>query len=88
MEAIQFGSKQIDFRLEFSDRKSLGISVTPELNVLVKAPAGTALEKVKEKIRKRAPWIIRQQSFFLSFHPKTPARKFVGGETHLYLCRQ
>ena len=88
MEAIQFGSKQIDFRLEFSDRKSLGISVTPELNVLVKAPAGTALEKVKEKIRKRAPWIIRQQSFFLSFHPKTPARKFVGGETHLYLGRQ
>ncbi len=88
MEAIQFGSKQIDFLLEFSDRKSLGISVTPELNVLVKAPAGTAPEKVKEKIRKRAPWIIRQQSFFLSFHPKTPARKFVGGETHLYLGRQ
>jgi predicted metal-dependent hydrolase len=88
MEAIQFGSKQIDFRLDFSDRKSLGISVTPELNVLVKAPNGTTLEKVKEKLRKRAPWIIRQQSFFLSFHPKTPARKFVGGETHLYLGRQ
>lgn len=88
MEAIQFGSKQINFRLDFSGRKSLGISVTPDLNVLVKAPTGTALEKVKEKIRKRAPWIIRQQSFFLSFHPKTPARKFVGGETHLYLGRQ
>jgi predicted metal-dependent hydrolase len=44
--------------------------------------------KVKEKLRKKAPWIIRQQSFFLSFHPKTPARKFIGGETHLYLGRQ
>ena len=86
--AIQFGSKQIDFRLEYSDRKSLGITVTPDLNVLVKAPAATSLEKVKEKLRKKAPWIIRQQSFFLSFHPKTPARKFVGGETHLYLGRQ
>ena len=85
---IQFGSKQIDFRLEYSDRKSLGITVTPDLNVLVKAPATTSLEKVKEKLRKKAPWIIRQQSFFLSFHPKTPARKFVGGETHLYLGRQ
>lgn len=86
--AIQFGSKQIDFRLEYSDRKSLGITVTPDLNVLVKAPADTSLEKVKEKLKKKAPWIIRQQSFFLSFHPKTPARKFVGGETHLYLGRQ
>ncbi len=43
---------------------------------------------MKEKLRKKAPWIIRQQSFFLSFHPKTPARKFIGGETHLYLGRQ
>ena len=47
-EAIQFGSKQIDFRLEFSNRKSLGITVTPEMNVLVKAPVETSMEKVKE----------------------------------------
>ncbi|NTW32291.1 MAG: M48 family metallopeptidase [Bacteroidetes bacterium] len=87
-EAIQFGTKQINFRLEYSNRKSLGITVTSDLNVLVKAPIDTTLEKVKEKIRKKAPWIIRQQSFFLSFHPKTPARKYVGGETHLYLGRQ
>jgi len=88
MDAIQFGSKKIDFSLEYSNRKSLGITVTPELSVLVKAPIDTSVEKVKEKLRKKAPWIIRQQSFFLSFHPKTPARKFTGGETHLYLGRQ
>lgn len=87
-ETIQFGKTQIDFRLEFSKRKSLGISVTPELKVLVKAPIDSSLEKIKDKIRKKAPWIIKQQSFFLSFHPKTPARKFVGGESHLYLGRQ
>ena len=88
MDTIQFGSKKIDFSLEYSNRKSLGITVTPELSVLVKAPIDTSMEKVKEKLRKKAPWIIRQQSFFLSFHPKTPARKFIGGETHLYLGRQ
>lgn len=86
--SIEFGSKQIDFLLEYSNRKSLGITVTPELNVLVKAPIDTTIEKVKEKLRKKAPWILRQQSFFLSFHPKTPARRFIGGETHLYLGRQ
>jgi len=87
-EAIQFGSRKIDFRLEYSDRRSLGISVTPEMEVLVKAPVDTSMEKVKEKIRKKAPWIIKQQSFFLSFQPKTPQRRFVSGETHLYLGRQ
>lgn len=87
-EAIKFGSRKIDFRLEYSNRKSLGITVTPEMKVVVKAPTDTKIEKVKEKIRKKAPWIIKQQSFFLSFQPKTPARKFISGETHLYLGRQ
>ena len=86
--AIQFGSKQIDFYLEYSNRKTLGITVKPDLSVLVKAPLDTTLGKVIEKLRKKASWIIRQQSFFLTFHPKTPAKKFVGGETHLYLGRQ
>jgi len=85
---IQFGSKQIHFLLVYSSRKSLGITVKPDLNVLVKAPTGTSLGKVKEIMKKKAPWIIKQQSYFLSFHPKTPPRKFIGGETHLYLGRQ
>jgi hypothetical protein len=87
-ESVQFGSREIVFNLEFSERKTLGISVSPELQVLVKAPLNAPLEKVKQKIKKRAPWIIRQQSFFLSFHPKMPERKYVSGETHLYLGRQ
>lgn len=85
---ILFGSKTIDFRLVYSDRKSLGITVTPEMEVLVKAPADTLIELVKEKVKKKAPWILKQQSFFLSFQPKTPKRKYVSGETHLYLGRQ
>lgn len=87
-EAIKFGSKTICFLLEYSNRKSLGITVTPEMEVLVKAPIDTSIEVVKEKIMKKAPWIIKQLSFFLSFHPKTPERKYISGETHLYLGRQ
>ena len=87
-ESIQFDSKQIDFHLEYSDRKSLGITVAPNLEVFVKAQDGTSLEKIKEKLTKKAPWIIRQLSFFLYFHPKTPEHKFVGGESHLYIGRQ
>lgn len=85
---IQFGSSKIDFHLEYSNRKSLGITVKPDLSVLVKAPLNTPLSKAKEILRKKAPWIIKQQSYFLTFHPKTPARKFISGETHLYLGRQ
>ena len=86
--SIQFGSKKIDFLVEYSARKTLGITVTPDSEVLVKAPIESSLDKIKEKILKKAPWIIKQQSFFLTFHPKTPARRYIAGETHLYLGRQ
>lgn len=85
---IEYGSKRIDFRLEYSDRRSLGITVTPDLDVLVKAPVDTAVDVIKERLRKKAPWIIRQLSFFLSFQPRLTDRKFIGGETHLYLGKQ
>lgn len=85
---IQFGSKKIDFTLQYSGRKTLGISVNPGMNVLVKAPSGASLEKIKTIVKKKAPWILKQQNYFLAFHPKLPIKRFVSGESHLYLGRQ
>lgn len=85
---IQFGSKQIDFDLMYSERKTLGITVNPAMEVVVKAPLNTPIESIEERVRKRAPWILKQQSYFLGFFPKTTQRNYISGETHLYLGRQ
>ncbi|MEQ9378782.1 MAG: SprT family zinc-dependent metalloprotease [Imperialibacter sp.] len=87
-QSIQFGSRTISFYLIYANRKTMGITVSPDSSVLVKAPEGASLDKIREKVRKKAPWILKQQSFFLSFFPKTPPKKFIAGETHLYLGRQ
>ena len=86
--SIRFGSAEIIFELLYQDRKSLGITVHPDKTVTVKAPLDASFERVLELIRKRAPWILKQQRYFLSFEPLTPPRKFVSGEGHLYLGRQ
>lgn len=85
---IQFGSKEIVFDLKYQERKSLGITVHPDRSVTVKAPVDAAMDKILSKVRKRAPWILKQQSYFLSFEPLTPPRQYISGETHLYLGRQ
>ncbi len=85
--SIDFGSKQIKFQVKFAKRKSLGITVTPDMEVLAIAPIDTPIERIKDKIRHRAPWIIKQQGFFLSFHPKSAPKRYVSGESHLYLGR-
>jgi len=86
--SVQKGSKKIDFSLVFSERKTLGISVYPNKEVYVNAPVNTALEIINERVKKRATWIIKQQIFFESFQPITPVRKYISGETHLYLGKQ
>ena len=69
-------------------RKSLEIAVHPDKSVVVKAPLGSTLEIIEEKIRKRARWIKRQIAYFEQFDLRTPARRYVGGESHLYLGRE
>ncbi len=86
--SIQFGSKIISYRLEFSDRKTLGITISPDLSILVKAPIGKPIEEIEKRLNKKVPWIIKQQNLFSIFHPKTPERRFINGESHLYLGRQ
>lgn len=87
---VQFGSKTIEFRLQYSERKTLGIGVQPDLSVIVTAPNNTSddLEKIKAKVQAKSAWILRQQAKFSKFLPKQPRRQYVSGETHLYLGRQ
>ena len=79
--------KTIEYQLSFAERKSLGITVKPDLSVFVKAPINTPNDKIEKVIFKRAAWIIKQQSYFLTFFPKSLPKKYVSGETHLYLGR-
>ncbi len=85
---MPYGDGQLRFELERRERKTLSISVKPDMRVEVVAPVDASLEKIFEKVRKRAPWIQRQLQFFSQFQPRTPRRLFVAGETHLYLGRQ
>lgn len=86
--SIQYGSHLIDFRMVRRDRRTLEITVQPDMSVMVVAPAEATVEAVDAKVRKRAAWIRRQQRYFAQFLPRTPERRYLAGETHLYLGRQ
>lgn len=88
VHTVNYGTTEIDFKLSYSTRKTLGISVNPDLTVKVIAPYHSSIKKIKRKVEKKARWIVRQKEFFGDFLPKTPAKEYVSGETHLYLGKQ
>ena len=86
--AITYAGKSIPFHLIYSKRKSMEIVVYPDGSVSVKAPLGADEDLIEHRLHKRARWITRQIRYFAQFDPRTPKRRFVGGESHLYLGRK
>jgi predicted metal-dependent hydrolase len=85
---IVFGSQTIEYQLELMKRGTLSISVHPDLKVVVKAPEGTNLEEINQRVYHRAKWILNQQRQFEIFLPDVPPRKYISGESHRFLGRQ
>lgn len=85
---LTYGKTKIKFHIARRERKTLEIGVEPDASVRVVAPLGATIEAIEAKVRKRARWIIRQQKYFHQFLPRTTERRFLAGETHLYLGRQ
>jgi predicted metal-dependent hydrolase len=85
---VAYGRELIRFHVRRSKRKTLGISVYPDLSVVVSAPEASRDEQIAARVKKRAAWILKQQEFFRGFLPPLPPRQYVSGETHRYLGRQ
>lgn len=85
---IQYGATIIDYDIEFAQRKTLSICVNPDSTVYLKAPINTTIEQIRQKVHKRASWILKQKRFFESFGTSTTKRQYISGESHLYLGRQ
>lgn len=86
--SFEYGHRTISFDLTFSSRKRLAINVHPDMRVSVDAPDDQELNAVLKRVRRRADWILRQINYFDQFSPLPPERRYVSGETHLYLGRQ
>lgn len=86
--SVTFGSTRIIYRLSFAETSHLSISVHPDLSVVARVPVQTSPAQVDDRVRARAPWILRQRRRFEKLHPLPISRRYVSGETHLYLGRQ
>lgn len=86
---LTYGRDTIRYQVRFlASRQTLTIEVHPDSRVLVRAPLGCPETLIAERVQKRAGWISRQLAEFERYRPRTPARQYVSGESHLYLGRQ
>lgn len=87
LHCLQYGEQEIRYEIVRRPRKTLETAVEEDASVVIAAPEDATLDAIEAKLRKRAAWGTRQQRYFSQFLPRMPERRFVGGETHLYLGR-
>ena len=87
-EEVAYGNTLLEFTIRHSARKTMAIEVHPDQTIRVVAPLNSSLEDIKERVLKKGKWIVKQQSFFEQFLPRTPEREFISGESHFYLGRK
>jgi predicted metal-dependent hydrolase len=86
---LTYGTDRIHYEVRFlASRQTLAIEVHPDSRVLVRAPLDCPPSVINERVQRRARWISRQLAEFEHYRPRTPARQYVNGESHLYLGRQ
>lgn len=85
---MDFGARKITYTLHRQDRRRMRIVVAPELTVDVFAPATVDEAQIRAALMKKAAWIAGKLDALESYHPLPAPKKYISGETLVYLGRQ
>jgi hypothetical protein len=76
--------QNIEFRIVYSRRRTLGISVLPDSSVVVRAPYRASLKTISRIIQEKAAWIIKHRDNYREKENKKLNSSFVTGEKQLF----
>jgi|LakMenEpi03Aug12_release.lakeMendotaPanAssembly.Ray.scaffolds.fasta_scaffold204808_2 predicted metal-dependent hydrolase len=85
---VEYGTSVIPFTVKYSDRKTLAIAVYPDRSVQVTAPMKSSIDKVIERVEKRASWILKKIRKYSKHDISKQEHEWVSGESMFYLGRQ
>ncbi len=88
MKEFIFGTFIYEYKLIRQDRKTLSLTVTPDLQIILKCPEITENEKIETFLQKKWFWLEKQLSFFKKYKRQVYEREYVSGESYRYLGRQ
>ncbi len=75
-----------DYDLILQNRKTIAVTVHPDLEVTLKAPEQATQKRVDEFLRRKTRWVLKQQRYFDEFK-KATHKNYRSGETFRYLGR-
>jgi hypothetical protein len=88
MQQIKLGNTLINYEIIRTNRKTMGIIVDHERNLIVRSPKNTAEAKIEEVLKKKTNWILSKLKEMNKIKPAPKEKEFMTGEKLPYLGRR
>lgn len=75
--------EDIEFKIIYSRRRTIGISVLPDASVIVRAPYITSLKTITRIVTEKYGWILKHRDNYRKLDNSHLNRTYTEGETHL-----
>jgi hypothetical protein len=76
--------EDIEFRIIYSRRRTIGISVLPDSSVIVRAPYLTSFKTISRIVDDKYRWILKHRNNYRRLDKTSLNKLFITGETHLF----
>lgn len=83
-----YGDYKYEYVLVWQERKTLSLTVCPDMSLVVKCPHEVGEEKIEAFLRRKWSWLNKQLQFFGKFRKSIYEKEYISGESFLYLGRQ
>jgi hypothetical protein len=76
--------EDIEFKVIYSGRRSIGISVLPDSSVIVRVPYLTSYKTISRIVTEKSGWVLKHRDNYRRLDNSSINRSYVSGETHLF----
>jgi len=88
MNIFQYGKNRYEYELIKENRKTLSLTVKPDLRTTLKCPINASAERIENFLRRKWSWLEKQLNYFRKHQKPESKKEFISGESIWYLGRQ
>jgi len=88
MNKIKLKEQKYEFGIIRSSRKTIGIIVNADQELLVRSPKRTSIRQIKSLLTQKEDWIIKKLAKMSEIKAPPKSKDFISGETFLYLGKE
>ena len=88
LQHFQYGDYQYKYHLVHQERKTLRLTIYPNLKIVLYAPINYSEERISNFLKRKSGWISRQVRDLKRLQKSHKEKAYVSGESFLYLGRQ